>query len=108
MGFDDISIGDSVCGKADMILLLFVLDEGVLTKDGGDEVFLELALDLRRLRRTSRFIRFAVVCEPELESVSVSLELEESLDELDEFIMSANTPGWDSSSIRCCGVLSYI
>ncbi len=69
----------------------------------GKEVFsLVLEVDLRRLRRRARLIRLVVVFELELASVSLELELEEPLDELEEFKISAKTPGyWDSSSIRC-------
>lgn len=52
-------------------------------------------------------MRFAVVWD--LDDPSVSLQLEELLvlDELDECSISANNPGWDSSSITCCGMLAY-
>ena len=61
--------------------------------EGIDGVSLELTLDLRRFRRSARLIRLAVVCEPELPSESVSLDEVESSDELEEFNISARTPG---------------
>lgn len=76
--------------------------------EGTEGVRAELALDLRRLLRIARLKRFAVVFEPELASVSLSPEELELSDELEEFNMSARTPGWDSSSIICCGVLAYM
>ena len=73
--------------------------------DGTEAVRTELILDLRRRRlRKARLMRFVVVTEPD---VSVSLdELEES-EEDDESSTSARIPGCDSSSMICCGVLSY-
>lgn len=56
----------------------------------------------------TRRMRFTVVSEPE--EVSELDELEE-LDELDEperSMIFASSPGCDSSSIRCCGVLTYM
>lgn len=76
--------------------------------EGAEGVSLELALDFRLLLPLSTLlIRFAVVCD--LEDPSESLLLDEllELEELDECNMSANTPGWDSSSITCCGMLAY-
>jgi hypothetical protein len=72
---------------------------------GMDMLSLVLEVDLRRLRRSARLNRLAVVCDPELESESEELELELSLEEVDEFNILVKIPGWDSSSIRCCGVL---
>ena len=66
-------------------VVLFVVDDGVRLKDGIDAVSFELETDFLRLRRRARLIRFAVVWEPELPSESELLELEVSLDELDEF-----------------------
>jgi hypothetical protein len=45
----------------------------------------------------------------ELVELSESLELEESeeLEELEDPSISARTPGCDSKSMMCCGVLSY-
>lgn len=88
---------------------LLVPADGVRTAEGTRVVSLELALDLRRrLPLKALFSRFAVVFE--LEDPSESLELEEldELDEVDEPNISASTPGWDSSSITCWGVLVYI
>lgn len=62
--------------------------------EGRDGLVLELALDFLRLRcLKARLIRFAVVFDPEDESVS--LEELESLDDSDELLlsMSASTPG---------------
>lgn len=72
-------------------------------------VSFELALDLRRLRPLkARLMRLAVVFDPDEASVSLPPdELEES-EELDEPSMSARTPGCDSSSMTCCGVLAYM
>lgn len=67
----------------------------------------EPALDSRRFLLRALLIRFAVVLELELPSESLSLE-ELELDELDEFSISARTSGYGSSSIICCGVLSYM
>jgi hypothetical protein len=65
-----------------------------------------LALDLRRLRcLKARLIRFEVVCDEESESDE--LDESELLEELDEPSISARIPGCDSSSMICCGVLSY-
>lgn len=70
-----------------------------------------LALDLRRLLFLNiRFIflvRVAIEPEPEESESELESELLDSEDE-DEFIMSARTPGCDSSSIISCGVLSYM
>jgi hypothetical protein len=81
------------------------LDAGVITG-----ISFELKLDLRRLLPflITFLIRLTVLFE--LEELSVSLVLGEldEFDELDEPIMLAKTPGYDSSSIRACGVLSYI
>lgn len=73
---------------------------------------LVLALDLRRLRFLNiRFIRLVVaVTDPDPADESddeLSLE-EESSEDDEEFIMSWRTPGWDSSSIFSCGMLSYM
>ena len=73
--------------------------------EGAECVSLELALDLRRFLRRALLIRFAVVLELDLASESLSLD-ESELEELDEFSISARTPGYDSSSIICWGVLS--
>jgi hypothetical protein len=86
---------------------VFVPSLSVRANEGIEALSLELDTDLRLLRRRARLILFAVLCELRDESESDELELEESL-ELDEFKMSAKTPGWDSSSIRCCGVLAYM
>lgn len=87
-------------------VLANVLAEGVRIVEGIEGVSLELALDLRRLRPLrTRLMRFAVVLEPEEPSLSLSPEVDEASEELDEFSMSARTPGWDSSSMTCCGVL---
>lgn len=76
--------------------------------EGIDGVSLvELVLDLRRLRcLKARLIFFAVVFDPDELSVSELLESLDESDELEELSMSAKTPGWDSSSMMCCGVLS--
>ena len=87
--------------------MLLVLDEGDLLTDGVEVDSLELECDFLLVRRKTFLIRFVVGCELEVESESESLELEVS-DEDEEFNMSARMPGWDSSSIRCWGVLSYI
>ena len=70
-------------------------------------VSFEPALDLRRFRPPlmTRLMRFAVVLEP-LETSESELELEESSEE--ESNQLATGPGADSSSMMCCGVLSYI
>jgi hypothetical protein len=72
---------------------------------------LELVLDLRRLLPLNTLlIHLAVVLEDDDASVSLALppdELDEP-DEIDEPSISASTPGWDSSSITCCGVLWYM
>ncbi len=77
--------------------------------DGIDSASFELALDLRRLRPLkARLMRFAVVLDADEASVSLpSEELVES-EELDEPSISARTPGCDSSSMTCCGVLAYM
>lgn len=81
-----------------------VLADGVRSVDGADGVSLELALDLRLLLPLRTLLmRLAVLCD--LEDPSVSLLLDEELLELEVCSMSANTPGCDSSSITCCGVL---
>lgn len=76
--------------------------------DGIEGASLELALDLRRFRPLkTRLIRLAVVLDLDDASVSLALlpdELDEP-DELEDPSISANTPGWDSSSITCWGVL---
>jgi hypothetical protein len=72
-----------------------------------DGVSSELALDLRRLRN-ARLILFAVVCDPDEPSESEELELLDDEDELEVSRMSARSPGCDSSSIRSCGILSYM
>jgi len=80
---------------------LAVMDGDPLT-DGTDGVSFELALDLRRFRRLNRCLsRFVFVS-----SESSLDELDES-EELELARNSARIPGWDSSSILCCGVLSY-
>ena len=84
-----------------MKVVLFVVDDSVRLKDGVDAEPFELEMDFLRFRRRARLIRFVVPCESELHSESELLELEVSLDELDEFKISARMPGWDSSSIRC-------
>lgn len=63
------------------------------TNEGADGVSFELALDLRRFLRRARLIRFAVLCDPELASESLSLSELELSEELDEFNMSARIPG---------------
>jgi hypothetical protein len=100
-------MGDSGFKKTPATLLLLVWVEGDRAREGTDGTSFELEVDLRRFLRSARLIRCVVLREDELASESES-ELDEPLDELDEFSMSARTPGWDSSSIRCCGVLSYI
>lgn len=83
-----------------------VLADGVRIVEGTDAVLFELALDLRRLRPLrTLLIFFAVVFELEDPSESLLLDGLELSEELEEFSMSANTPGYDSSSITCCGVL---
>ena len=81
---------------------LKVPTDGVRIAEGIEGVSLELALDLRRLRpRNARLIRFAVVCESEESSESLAWDESVVSDELDEPSISANKPGWDSSSITC-------
>lgn len=68
-------------------------------KDGTEVVSLEAELDLRlRFLRRARLILLTVVCDPELASLSSSLDDSELED---EFRMSASTPGCDSSSMTC-------
>ena len=64
----------------------------------------ELALDFLRLRM-KRLIFFAVVCDPDVVSVSELLELEELLELVSN--TSARIPGWASSSIWAWGMLVY-
>ena len=97
-------MGDSDFWKSPAMLFPLVWDEGVRTLEGTDGASFELAFDLRRFLRSARLIRWVVLREDELLSESVS-ELDELLEELEEPSISARTPGWDSSSIRCCGVL---
>ena len=67
--------------------------DGELRADGIEAVLIELALDLRRLRfLKARFIRFDVVCEPEV-SESEELEELELSEELEEPSISARIPG---------------
>ena len=73
-------------------------------------VLLALALDLRRRRFLNIFLLIflpfvMIEPEPDVSEESESLELELSDDEL--FMMSASTPGYDSSSMTSWGVLSY-
>lgn len=81
-----------------------MLAEGVRMVEGILRVSLEPAEDLRRLRpRLSTFlIRLAVVDDP---SLSLLLEEDDVSEELEVSIKSCSNPGWDSSSITCCGVL---
>lgn len=75
-------------------------------------VVLVLALDfLRFLCLNIRLTRLEVVATDPDASESVSEELDElelSDDDDDEFMRSWRTPGCDSSSTMCCGVLSYM
>lgn len=72
---------------------LVVGDEG-FDMMGMDGVSLELTLDLRRLRRSARLKRLAVVCEPELTSESVLLDELESSEEVDGLSNTRDkTPG---------------
>ena len=83
-----------------------MLLEGVRSVEGIEGVSLELALDLRRfLPLKTRLMRLAVVFDPDDVSESPSLEVLDVSDEEEEPSMSARTPGCDSSSITCCGVL---
>lgn len=67
--------------------------------DGTELVSFEAELDLRLLFFRSAFLmRFTVVLEPEVASLSLSLDVSELGDECS---ISARTPGWDSSSIMC-------
>ena len=59
----------------------------------AEALSLELEIDLRLLRRSARLIRFAVVVEPRDESESDELELDDPLDELEEFKSSVRMPG---------------
>ena len=72
-----------------------MLVEGVRTAvDGSEDVSLELALDLQRLRPLrTRLKRLAVVLEPEEPSLSLSLDEVDELEELEEPSISASTPG---------------
>ncbi len=74
-------------------------------------MLLALPLDLRRRRLNILFLSLlpAATTEPEPDvSESVLSVLLESSDDDEEFMMSAKTPGCDSSSITFCGVLSYM
>lgn len=83
--------------------------DGVRKVEGTDGVSLELALDLRGLRPLKTlFMRLAVVFDPEEPSVSLPLDELEVSEELEDPSISARTPGCDSSSITCCGVLWYM
>ena len=77
---------------------------GELICDGWEGESVEPALDFLRLR-IKRLIFLAVVCDPEDESVSELLELEELLELVSK--TSARIPGCASSSTRCCGMLVY-
>lgn len=95
--------------KSGLSGLVCVPTDGVRMTDGMDGVSFELALDLRRLRPLkARLIRFAVVFDPDEASVSLPSEGLEESEELDEPSISARTPGCDSSSMTCCGVLAYM
>ena len=95
-------------GEGSSLLKTWVSEHDGCSMDGIECVSSELTLDLRRFRRSARRIRLAVVWEPELLSESDEDDELELSEELEEFSISANTPGCDSSSIRCCGVLSYM
>ena len=71
-------------------------------------MLLALILDLRRRRFLNILLTLllVVMIDPEVSDPELSEELESSEDE-DEFVMSAKTPGCDSSSMISCGVLSY-
>ena len=73
---------------------LKVPEDGVRRVEGTTAVSLELAFDLRRLLPLkARLILFAVVCDPELASESLSSEELDVSDEVEEFNISANRPG---------------
>lgn len=83
-----------------------MLADAVRVVEGAEGVSLELKLDLRPRRPLStRLIRLAVVLDLEDPSVSLLLDELPELEELEECSISASTPGCDSSSITCCGVL---
>ena len=85
----------------------FLSIDGELTIDGREGALTELTLDLRRLRfLNARLMRLVVVTEPDV-SVLLDESVSELSDELDElWRISARIPGWDSSSMILCGVLS--
>ena len=87
-----------------------VLSDGVRIVEGILGVSFEPAEDLRRLRPRlrTRLIFLAVVVEPDVPSLSVLLEEDESSDELEVSKTSCKSPGCDSSSMTCCGVLWYM
>lgn len=92
-------------------MLWNVPTDGVRDVRGREGTSLELALDLRRLLPLKTLLmRLAVVLDPEDLTLSLSLPLDEldELDEVEEPSISAKTPGCDSSSITCCGVLWYM
>ena len=83
--------------------------DGVRIADDIRVVSLELTLDLRRLRPLRALLmRFAVVFDPDEPSESLLLEEVEESEELELPSISARSPGCDSSSITCCGVLAYM
>lgn len=97
--------GDSKAGPSSRKLPLI---DGDMLTEGIDGVSFELALDLRRFLRLKRLLkRLAVDADFDEPSESELEELDES-EELELPKKSARTPGWDSSSILCCGVLSYM
>jgi hypothetical protein len=68
----------------------------------------ELELDLRRSLFTMRFAFFFILPLDEFAELSLSLLLElDDESELEESNALARTPGCDSSSMMCCGVLAY-
>lgn len=76
--------------------------------DATDPVAVEAMLAFRVMRFFQTLLSFfAVLWERKDVSESVSLEEVESLLE-EPFMMSASTPGWDSSSMIRCGVLWYM
>lgn len=99
--------GSSVNTSGKFGELLLLAYDGVLVGIGWS-VSLDPALDLRRLLPPliTRLIRPAVVFDPLDPSESDPEEVSSS--ELEESIQAATGPGADSSSMMCCGVLSYI
>ena len=71
-----------------------MLADGVRIVEGTEAVSFELALDLRRLRpRRTRLMRLAVVFDPDESSDALPLDELELSEELEEFSISAKTPG---------------